>query len=54
MTLWQSPSSLKQIAKQRKHGNFTDKDTLGAYDKIWRFLDANVSGLKLRATPEGK
>lgn len=28
-----------------KHGYFSDKDTLAAYDKIWKFLGANVPGL---------
>jgi acetyl esterase/lipase len=37
-----------------KHGWFSDKETLAAYDKIWKFLDANVPGLKLDATAKGK
>jgi acetyl esterase/lipase len=37
-----------------KHGFFTDKDTLAAYDKIWRFLDANVPGLNLGVTQAGR
>ena len=28
-----------------KHGWFSDEDTLAAYDKIWKFLGANVPGL---------
>lgn len=28
-----------------KHGWFSDQDTLAAYDKIWKFLGANVPGL---------
>lgn len=28
-----------------KHGWFSDQDTLAAYDKIWKFLAANVPGL---------
>ena len=30
-----------------KHGLFSDQDTLRAYDKIWKFLNANVPGLGL-------
>jgi acetyl esterase/lipase len=33
-----------------KHGSFTDKDTIAAYEKIWKFLDANVPGLNLEGT----
>ena len=37
-----------------KHGFFTDKETLAAYDKIWKFLDTNVAGLNLGVTEQGK
>jgi acetyl esterase/lipase len=37
-----------------KHGWFTDKETLAAYARIWKFLDANVPGLKLDAAAKGK
>jgi acetyl esterase/lipase len=37
-----------------KHGFFTDKETLAAYDKVWKFLDANVAGLNLDLTRRGK
>jgi acetyl esterase/lipase len=37
-----------------KHGWFNDKDTLAAYAKIWKFLAANVPGLDLDATAQGK
>ncbi len=30
-----------------KHGWFSDRDTLAAYDKIWKFLGANVPGLNV-------
>jgi dipeptidyl aminopeptidase/acylaminoacyl peptidase len=34
-----------------KHGWFTDKETLDAYHKIWKFLNANVPGLSLKPLP---
>jgi acetyl esterase/lipase len=37
-----------------KHGFFTDSETLAAYDKIWKFLDANVPGLSNEAAPPAK
>jgi acetyl esterase/lipase len=37
-----------------KHGFFTDKETLAAYDKVWKFLDANVHGLNLDVTRQDK
>jgi acetyl esterase/lipase len=37
-----------------QHGFFSDQDTLAAYDKIWKFLDANVPGLNLGVTQPGK
>jgi dipeptidyl aminopeptidase/acylaminoacyl peptidase len=37
-----------------KHGWFSDKETLVAYDKIWKFLDANVPGLKLDSVAKSK
>jgi len=37
-----------------KHGSFSDKDTLAAYDKVWKFLDANVPGLSLGAKRDGE
>ena len=36
------------------HGWFTDKETLAAYDKVWKFLDANVPGLNVGVTAPGK
>lgn len=32
------------------HGWFSDQETLAAYDKIWKFLGANVPGLLPPAT----
>jgi hypothetical protein len=37
-----------------KHGFFTDKDTITAYDTVWRFVDRNVPGLNLGVTQPGK
>jgi dipeptidyl aminopeptidase/acylaminoacyl peptidase len=37
-----------------KHGWFSDQETLAAYDKIWKFLAANVPGLNLDAPARGK
>src|SRR5580698_3331584 len=37
-----------------KHGWFSDKETLAAYDKIWKFLDANVAGLNLDSAAKSK
>lgn len=37
-----------------KHGWFSDKDTLAAYDKIWTFLGAHVPGLNVDAVAKGK
>jgi acetyl esterase/lipase len=36
------------------HGWFRDQQTLAAYDKIWKFLAANVPGLNLDAPARGK
>jgi acetyl esterase/lipase len=33
-----------------KHGFFSDRDTLAAYDRIWRFLSVNVPGIKVPAS----
>jgi len=35
-----------------KHGFFSDKETLAAYDKVWKFLDENVPGLGLAVKTE--
>ncbi len=35
-----------------KHGFFSDKETLAAYDKVWKFLDENVPGLSLAVKTE--
>ncbi len=35
-----------------KHGFFSDEETLAAYEKIWKFLDANVPGLNFSPTPK--
>jgi acetyl esterase/lipase len=37
-----------------KHGWFSDKETLAAYDKLWKFLDANVAGLNLDSAAKSK
>jgi acetyl esterase/lipase len=37
-----------------KHGFFTDKDTVAAYDKVWKFLETNVPGLNVGITQVGK